>query len=264
MTNGSEGSNDFHPEALENRAGQDLDLSGESSDVSREPIIPEGSTEPDQNHEETLSRWGVVKRTGQSAVALAALSPLNEVVRLSAYGATEALTRNSVASGVVLGLSTFAIEGAAGLAAADLYDTGTGQKLSQAIRKRSKHIDEPIDVESSSARTALKTFWTFLGGSVVGMTLEQRDNPNRTKEQNQRYSVFTATWQGGALAVIGFMGSEFVNTTLENPEKGAIVAGSLAAIGGLGAIIHKKIAEKGGALWKKIANRRTDAGEQDD
>ena len=237
---------------------QEAEAAADFPQLASDEVIS-GSVEPmEQGGGRLRRRWNMALRSGQTALVLAELAPTNELARLAIFSSTEALTRNSVASGLALGLSTFAIESAGGLVAADLFETDVSKKVFHAIRRRSKHVDAPPENElPAAARTAAKTFWTFMGGTVVGMTLEQRDNPNRTKEQNRRYSLFTSTWQGGALAMIGFTGSEFVNATLENPEKGAVIAGAIGAIGGAGALLRKKIGAKGATLLEKFSKNRT-------
>jgi hypothetical protein len=194
--------------------------------------------------------WKAARHSGQAALVMMELTPLNEVSRLGVYGLTETMTRSPVAGAASLGLSTFVLEGAGGLAAAGLFETETSKKIFNAINEKGQKIGLPMEKNLS---TPTKTWFTFMGGTVVGMALEQRENPDRTKEENRRYSLFTSAWQAGALAVIGAMGSEFLETTLEDPKKGALVAGGLAAIAGAGTWTKKKA----GTIKSKLSKNKT-------
>lgn len=215
------------------------------------PVVQQGAIEAvDQEGNRIKQWWKAAKHSGQTALVMAELLPVtNEGSRLAAYGAVQGLTRNSIAAGAALGLSTFALESVGGLAAAGLFETDRSKKVFDTLNEKGKKIGIPTEKNLS---TPAKVWFTFMGGTVVGMALEQRENPHRTKEENRRYSFFTSAWQAGALAVIGAMGSEFINTTIEDPKKGALVAGGLAAIAGIGSWVKKK----GGILKSKLQRNK--------
>lgn len=229
---------DKNPLPAESQISEPTTIAG----IDTQYLAPVGSHEPIESINQEGSRikqwWKAARHSGQAALVMAELLPVtNEGSRLAIWGATEAATHNSVAAGAALGLSTFALESVGGYAAASLFETDTSQKVFNAINEKGKKIGIPTEKNLS---TPAKVWWTFMGGTVVGMALEQRENPHRTKEENRRYSLFASTWQAGALAVLGTMGSEVVNTTIEDPKKGALVAGGLAAIAATGTWIKKK------------------------
>jgi hypothetical protein len=156
--------------------------------------------------------------------------PTNELIRLGIFGLTEAVTRSPIAAAVSLGVSTFVVEESGGLAAAELFDTEKSHKIVESINKKIQKLHVPLNKNLSRAS---KIGWTLMGGTVIGMALEQRESNERTKENNRIYSTITSAWLAGASAVVGIMAAEGINNSISNPIDGGIVAGTLVLGGSL-------------------------------
>ena len=168
------------------------------------------------------------KRGAQIAIAATEILPTNELIRASVFGASELISRNPVSAGVAIGLSTFVIEAAGGLSASSLFNTETSTKMFTWINDKAKKMGIPAEKNISDIS---KIGWTFLGGTVIGLSLEQRENTDRTLEQNRRYSFRTSAWLAGVTAVGGALAAEGVKAGINNTGTGAIIGGSLVAAG---------------------------------
>jgi hypothetical protein len=200
-----------------------------AEDYQNHLVQPEDSPEPEKNENRFRKWYQAAILSGQLAVVAAEVTPLNEAARVSVYGVAEVMSSGSPLVGAAaLGLSTLAVEGVGGLAAAGLLDTSASKKIIETVNAKGKKIGIPMDKQLSSPA---KIFWTFMGGTPVGMMLEQREDVTRTKEQNRRYSMVTSAWQAGVMAVIGAGGAEVINASLENPVKAALVGGAVAIAG---------------------------------
>lgn len=195
------------------------------------------SLEPEQR----FSLMNKAKRAGQAAILFSEFSPLNETARLAVFGAAYAASSgNPFVGGASLGLATFAIEAGAGLASASLFESKVSTRLLSGLNDRAKKLGIPSE---KRLPTAAKIGFTFMGGTVVGMALEQRENPSRTIAENRRYSLTTSAWQGGVLAIAGFMMSKGINVGLDDPKKGLIIAGALAGATAIGLRIKKYVSK---------------------
>ncbi len=221
---------------------QSNEIFAPASDGTSEVIIDNALLGPneiiDQSAEKTKP-WVVALRAGQMALLTAEILPItNEGGRLAIFGLAEAATRNPYLAGGALGLSTFVIEGVGGLAAAGLFNTERSRKAFEKINEKAEKVGVPQDKKLS---VATKAGWTFMGGTVVGMVLEQREDPSRTVAQNRRYSAFTSAWQGSILAVAGTLTAEGINVGLESPKTGALIAAAVAGIVAVGTKTKKYI-----------------------
>lgn len=187
-------------------------------------LVPEASEEVTRA---AVSWTHYIKRGIQTSLTVAEISPLNEVARASVFVGGEALSHNPVMGALTLGLSTLAIEGAGALAAADLVASKTNQQFNQSVKDKLEKIGFNSDKQLSRFS---KTAWTFVGGSVVGMTLEQFDSPDMTAEQQRVFGLKSAVWLAGICAVAGAAGDEAVDYTIHNPMVGAAVAGSAGVV----------------------------------
>lgn len=166
-----------------------------------------------------------IKRTAQVTVALAEITPLNEAMRLAAFGAGELYSHSPAMGALTFGLSTLAIEGSAAVATASLMNTETNRRVNDFLKEKLEKLGYTSDRQMTRYS---KTVGAFLGGSVVGMALEQFDDPDRTVEQNRRFGLLTASWLAGVCAVGGAMGSEGIDLVAHNPVVSASLAGSVA------------------------------------
>lgn len=233
----------------------------ESSSISVEqPLVIESELDEsqaaimdDSSLESTTSpssRWKAALRTGQSAIVMAEILPTNELMRGGLFAAGEVLTRDPVAGGLTIGLSTFAIETAGGLAASGLFTTDRSKKIFEALSSKTvgmhlpmvnKDISLPLDAELS---TVSKAGWTFMGGTVVGMALEQREDSTRTVEQNRRYSVVTSAWLGAVTTGLGVLASEGIDIGINDPKSGGFIAAGLIGAAAAGRWAKKKFFSK--------------------
>lgn len=176
--------------------------------------------------------WNVVKRSGQTALLMAEILPItNEGSRLAIYGAAIAAHDNPYFAGGALGIATFVIEGVGGVAAASLYNTDNSRKLFVKVNNKAEKLGVPVDRKLSAAT---KAGWTLMGGTVVGLTLEQREDPTRTIQQNRQYSLFSSAWQGGVLTAVGTLGAKGIDIGIEDPKRGIILAGAVAGVVAVG------------------------------
>jgi GNAT superfamily N-acetyltransferase len=193
-----------------------------------EPELSLVTTEPEvQATDDVKSR---LKRGAQIGIVVAELSPINELIRGSAFMAGEAVSHNPAVGALTFGLSTLAIEASAAVASASLVTGETNKRFNSFLKSKLESVGYDSDKQMSRLS---KTGLTFMGGSVVGMALEQFDDPTRTTEQQRKFGLFTAAWLAGTCAVAGAMGSEAIDYTMQNPATTAAVAGGigLAAAG---------------------------------
>lgn len=228
-----------NPDNSSNQAVLDTAQDDELNRVTEHLMSIEATSQPEQHAGEGRMQqyFNTAKYAGLSALVLAEVTPFNELSRLGIFGLAEAYSRSPIVGGLAAGLSTLAIEGISGLATASLLDHPKSTDVINKVNERGKKLGVPMDRELS---VGTKTFWTFMGGTPVGMLLEQREDPTRTIEQNRRYSLLTSAWQAGVLGVAGAMASEGINVGLEDPKRGALLAGGLAAVATAGNWMRKK------------------------
>ena len=217
----------------------DPSLSGFIPVLEAIPLLPDPET-PETPAVVECSRPGrifnAIKRSGQGALVAVELSPANEAIRGGLFVAGEAVTRDPIVGGLTIGLSTFIIESAGGLAAAGLFDTDNGKSF---IAKVNNKLAK-LKVSDRKLAPTTKAGATFLGGTVVGMALEQREDPDRTLEQNRKYGLVTSAWLAGVCAVVGVLASEGIDIGLNDPKSGGIIVGSTMAVAAAGRQVKKR------------------------
>lgn len=182
------------------------------------------------------------KRSGQVAIALAELSPVNEAIRLSAFAAGETMSHNPAVGALTFGLSTLAVEGSAAVASASLFNTETSRRFNDFLKTKMKKLGYSEDKKLSRYS---KVAGTFLGGSVVGMALENFDDADRTTKENVRFGLITSAWLAGACAVQGALMAEGVDASLDHPVTAGAIVGSAGAVAA------------GRYAWRKIKRNRS-------
>lgn len=205
-----------------------LQRDGGSENVSPKP----GAVEKNLSRTERLRTSA--KRTVQLGIVAAEVNLTNEAIRLGIFGAGEALTHNPLVGAATLGLSTLAIESGAAVATASLFDTEGAKKTVTKINQKLRSVNRltkraGIDVEANLSPFT-KATCIFLGGSVVGMALQQREDPTRTQEQNRNYGLKTSVYLAGACAVMGALGPEAVDTAISNPDTTKYVAATAVGV----------------------------------
>ncbi len=213
--------------------------------------IQENPIEPEFTHvseQETLATPDVsiskrlaagAKYAGQTAVVFAEVSPLNEALRLSAFGAGELLAHSPVVGAVTLGGSALIIEGVAAVSAASLLSTKTNEKFNGWLREKMTKLGYDEDSEISPTTYAAST---LLGGSVVSMALHKFANPDTTVAESRRFGLKNTVLFAGASAVAGALGSEGIDVAFHNPVTTGVVAG--AAVLGAGAKKVRSVASR--------------------
>jgi hypothetical protein len=213
--------------------------------LALEPIAVVPSEQLDESTGRIAKYWHAAKRSGQWALVMTELLPSNEIIRGGLFAAGEIITRNPAMGAATIGLSTFLVEAAGGWAAADLLNTDRGKELSEKINEKSQKLHVPLvgrdlNIPLKLSQTS-KIGWTFMGGTVVGMGLEQREDPSRSVEQNRKYSLLTSAWLAGVVAVGGALASEGINIGLNDPKKGGIMALGLIGTAAAGRWVKRKL-----------------------
>lgn len=166
----------------------------------------------------------IARRSIQATVIVAEVGPLNELARYSAFGIAQTLSGDALVGAAVYGGSTLIIEGTAALATADIFGSDISSKAFGWINKK---LIRFVPEEAKMTKT-VEAGVALLGGSVVVMAAKQREEPERTKEQNRKYGLFTASWLAGVCAVQGAVMAEGIS----HPEPKTIGA-ALIAVGGV-------------------------------
>jgi GNAT superfamily N-acetyltransferase len=168
-----------------------------------------------------------IKTAGQLAFVAAEVTPLNELVRLSVFGAGAGMSHNNpVVGAVTAGASTLVVEGFGALAAAGLLPTERSRKTIGWINAKLKKVGVGEDAKFSGIS---KAGFAFMGGSVVAMAIEQRENPDFTKQQSRRYGLRTAAWLSAVCGVGGYLAAEGIDVGLEHTATSLTVAAALGA-----------------------------------
>lgn len=188
-------------------------------------------------------KLNMIKNTFLGAVALTEILPSNEVIRLGLYGLALGLShKNAVFASFAAGLSTFAVEEAGGAAMASLSGTDKAREINDKVAEKISKIKFLNRFKIASERRISKEsqfFATVLGGTVVGMSLKQYQNPERSSKDNHKYSLFTSAWLGGLMTGAGFLASEGINVGIDNPVKTGIIAASIVGVGTLARKVKK-------------------------
>lgn len=187
--------------------------------------------------EHTTDQTNITRRLkyiGLNALTFAAVSPLNEVVRFSAFAAAESYNHSPVAGALAFGVSTLGVEVAGALAISPLLETESSNKAISFINQRLARVGVK-DGTTLSGITKLNVL--FFGGSAARIFVEQREDTTRTREQNIRLGLVGSIELAGLCAIQGALMSEGINLGLDNPAKvGGLAVGITAAAG----------------LWRKI------------
>lgn len=182
----------------------------------------------------------VTKNVLETTSVALEISPANETARYAVFGWVHTATGgNIVASAAAFGLSTFIIEAAAALMAADLLETHTSKKVIEKINELSNRF---IKSDSSSKEMSLvaRAATAMVFGSAVLVAAKHRKDPERTKRDNQRSGLKTAATMGVYFTGEGLLTGEAVNS----------FGWAKTAIGGVAVLAYAQ------HLIKKIADRR--------
>lgn len=163
-------------------------MSGEYTSENLSPVNMDISTEevlaPRQNWTSTA-----IGRVTAASVLAAEISPLNEVMRWGAFGIALKYGDTATAAAVA-GSTTLALEGVAALVTADVIDTSNGKKY---IDKVNDKLAKTGADKLLNTNIATETGVAMIGGSSVVTVLKHRQNPSRTRQQNRKYGLTSAT-----------------------------------------------------------------------
>lgn len=218
----------------------ELDLSSEQG-----PMTYEQPTEIESDQASTRTWLQTVKSVGintvKTAVVVAEVTPINEMVRGGIFAALLTQTRDPVVAAAVLGGTTFVLEAGAALAVSDwIAEDRIGQVIDRVDQSMSRYprIQKAFTPKREVKISGLAEVGTALmGGTVVTMEAKQRENPSRTVGEVRKHGLFTATWMAGVLAVSGALTAEGV-TNINSPWVWGTGAG-LLGLAGLKAVYTK-------------------------
>lgn len=179
----------------------------------------------------SLSEHGgnIAHRVGQvvSGVFLALeLNPItNEGARLAALGMATPMFESSYATAGVFAGATFAIEAAGAVATAYLLDSALG---SRAVGKMNRLVDKAGVTKFLRTNAASEGAIAMLAGSPAATVVKHRQDPRRTKQQNIRYGLTTATGVSVVSYPLGYAIAEGVShPSFETIGLGGLLLGGI-------------------------------------
>jgi hypothetical protein len=201
-------------------------------DETEEHVIVEGPPPPEQLHEQPIERApGRLSRAARAArdavkgafVAAEILPVTNEGLRYGALAATEVATRDPLMGAAVLGGSTLLIEGAGAIAASDLITRPTANKMLSWVNDK---IEKIVSADTKMSKPMEAAVALYAGAPSL-MILQQRQEPERTREEALKQGLIATAWVSGVCAVEGAAISEGLGNYTD-PKK---LAAAVAAVG---------------------------------
>ena len=167
-----------------------------------------------------------LKRTAQTVIVAAELSPLNEAVRYGALAyALNSTSGGALVGATVLGLSTFAVEAPAALSTASLLNT---ERSNKTLGKVNSFIDARFG-RNFKMSPVTEAGVAMVGGSAVVLVEKHREDQSRTLEQNRKHGLFTAGWMSAYFTLEGaFIGANSTNGNVLNAQT---IGATLLALG---------------------------------
>lgn len=173
---------------------------------------------------------------GIAALKLAAVSfellPItNEGSRFGAFAYAQSVSHSPVMGAAALGASTFIVEGAGVLGAADWIANdrvkGVLDKVDNKLEGTKLSFLSPKHIIPESVRVSpvVEAGIAMTAGSVVALEAKQRENPDRTAAQNRRRGLGIAAALGGVFAVEGALLSEGIDNYTSPTSVGAALLG---------------------------------------
>lgn len=175
-----------------------------------------------------------------AAVTMELLPVTNEGARYSAFVYAQTFSHNPALGAAVLGGSTLLVEGAGVLGSASWIAQDRIQALTDKIDRKfantklaalspKQHIPDNLHISSVAEAGIAMTF-----GSVALLEAKQRENPQRTSEQNVRRGLMTASWMAGVFAVEGALLAEGVDDYSNPTVVGPALLGLAGVMGAIG------------------------------
>ncbi|HEY4963801.1 MAG TPA: hypothetical protein VIH90_03845 [Candidatus Saccharimonadales bacterium] len=193
--------------------------------------------ESEDNHNWAGSRSGEI--VAASYVGLT-VSPLNEAIRIGLVGGWALATHNPQEVGLVLFLSTFALEASGGIVTADLLDARGGAFIDKTmdsikdrfkfIRTVEKRLGRNKRSEDKDLSLGLQAGLAVTAGVPVSMIARYRRSPEKTREQNRLYALVMSLGVSAVLGIEGMIGGEsiFHPNLINGLKTGAAFGGAVA------------------------------------
>lgn len=207
------------------------ELSQNAAEDNPEKFIMEAdnlTVEQQGNQSDWLKR---AKYLGLNAIAFATISPLNEAIRLAAFGGAETISRSPLLGALSYGISTLGVEATGVLAIAPILETDTSERALSFINKRLTKLG--VKEETELSKYAKFNILLF-AGAPVRVLAEHREDLSRNKDQNIRLGLVSSVELAGLCAIQGALMSEGINVGLEHPAEVGGAAGGLMLAAGIG------------------------------
>jgi hypothetical protein len=148
----------------------------------------------------TSTRLGRLIAAGALACEV---TPLNEAIRLAAFGGALKYGGDPASAAMVAGAVTMAVESSAAIVTADMLDTDGAKKATEKVNAKLETIGLDGVLKTN---VVTETGVAMFGGSAVLLALKHRQDTRRTRQQNRRYGLVSAAGislmtTGQALAV---------------------------------------------------------------
>lgn len=170
--------------------------------------LDEASISQQDNTASAMQRAIVAAEVG---VVAAEVTPANEAFRLLVAGAAQAVNGDPVVVASAFAGATLVVEGAAAYATADLLNRPTGRRAINWVNKKMKKVSKQEEVRTN---LALEASLAYLGGTAVVTFAKASTEPERTKEENKRYGIFSSIGLAAVCGVQAYM----VSKGIEAPD----------------------------------------------
>jgi len=143
----------------------------------------------------------------RNTVIVGAVNPItNEGIRFGLFGgAMVATDHDPVISGIVLGASTFLIEGAGVLASAKPI---TGERGNAALDWLNNKLFKKLNLDNAKMPPMVEAGAVMSVGSTITNVMKQREDKTITREKAIRHGMFNASWLAGYFALEGALIAE--------------------------------------------------------
>jgi len=199
-----------------------------AENISNEALVNNG------NRNWTSTAMG---RIIAGSVIVAEVSPINELIRYGALGVAITSQDSAVVSAAVFATTTFCVEGSAAFVAADMLDTDTGNKT---VTKINNAIDRRNLSGVLKTGPASEFAVSLFAGSAITTVVKHRQDPERTRSQNRKFGIFTATEMAVTMGATGYLAAKGIETPNTQTIGGALLFGTGVVYGAKKALASAK------------------------
>lgn len=220
-------------------------------------INPEtlGNDEEAQNRLRNVLHVG--RMAGETTVAVALLSPLNEGIRGAAFTAALVATHDAnVATGVLMG-TNLAVEMASTVTTSDLLASETAKKAMERANSVLERVGLSRDAKSSPG---VKTAVAAVAGSGVVIALKHREDPERTRLENVKYGTRASIGLTAMVGVLGYLTAHGI----EHPDPASIAVAGLGVLGFANLLRYAKKTIKKSNTQEELTSDHDSSGEEQD